>query len=192
MLRRLGHAAAPAAAGDFVEEQPFWAAYTGRTWDQYKGSGWVSCLHPDDVQSITADWQSAVSSGAPYFTQGRIWSAKHNGYRAFQKRGIPIKDENGNVVEWLGALIDIQDSIDAKSLAHLAEVKAIEATLAREAAALSRLNEVSSRLWQSRDMHDGLNEILKASIVLLGADKGNVQLLDGERDTLLIATQIGF
>jgi PAS domain S-box-containing protein len=203
------------AAGDFVEKQPFWAAYTGQTWDQYKGSGWVSCLHPDDVQTITADWQSAVSSGAPYFTQGRIWSAKHKAYRAFQTRGIPIKDEDGNIVEWLGALTDIQDSIDirqsldrtqadlietlkalrlseARSLAHLAEVKAIEAKLAKEAAALSRLNEASSQLWQSRDLTEGLNETLKASIALLGADKGNVQLLDGERDVLLIATQVGF
>ena len=98
------------AAGEFVEEQPSWREYTGQTWEEYRGSAWVSCLHPDDRASIIADWTSAVASGSPYLTQGRIWSAKHNAYRAFQTRAIPIKNEGGQIEEWLGALTDIQDS----------------------------------------------------------------------------------
>ena len=26
------------AAGEFVEEQPFWQAYTGQSWEEYKGN----------------------------------------------------------------------------------------------------------------------------------------------------------
>ena len=192
------------AAGEFVEEQPYWQEYTGQTFDQHKGSRWVSCLHPDDRQSIMADWASALASGSQYFTQGRIWSARHNGYRAFQTRGIPVKDKRGQIEEWLGALTDIQDAIDIKGLldrtqtgladslkalrasearsrAHLADLQAVEAQLASDSSALKQLNEASSRLWQARDLHAGLNEILGVAIELLGADKGNVQLFDPAR-----------
>ncbi|HJZ31799.1 MAG TPA: hypothetical protein VKF35_11870, partial [Hyphomicrobiaceae bacterium] len=30
------------AAGEFVEEQPHWEAYSGQTWEEYRGSGWSS------------------------------------------------------------------------------------------------------------------------------------------------------
>jgi PAS domain S-box-containing protein len=61
-----------------------------------------------------------------------------------------------------------------------------------EAAALARLHEASARLWNLRDLREGLEEILAASMELLGADKGNVQLLDGGRGVLQIAVQRGF
>ena len=49
--------------------------------------------------------------------------------------------------------------------------------LAAEVQALSRLNAVSSSLWRLSDLKDGLQEILSASVTLLGGDKGIVQLL---------------
>jgi len=61
-----------------------------------------------------------------------------------------------------------------------------------EASALFKLNASSSRLWQTRTLHDGLNEMLSATIELLGADKGNVQILDAERGLLTIEAQRGF
>jgi PAS domain S-box-containing protein len=202
-------------AGEFIEEQPYWQEYTGQTFDQYKGSRWASCLHPDDRQSIMADWASALASGSQYFTQGRIWSAKHNGYRAFQTSGIPVKDQGGQIKEWLGALTDIQDAIDikvlldrtqagladslkalraseARSRAHLADLQVVEAQLANDSTALKQLNEASSRLWQVRDLHAGLDEILRVALGLLGAPKGNVQLFDAAREVLVIAAHQGF
>jgi PAS domain S-box-containing protein len=203
------------AEGEFVEEQPYWQQYTGQTWQEYQGAGWTSSLHPDDRQSIRADWQSAVASGSPYLNQGRIWSAKHNGYRAFQTRAIPIKDEQGQIEEWLGALTDVQDTIDIKVLldrtqtdlanslkalrssdassrTHLAELRAVEAQLADDASALKRLNEATSRLWQAGELNAGLNEMLQAAIEFLGAHKGNIQLFDAARRVLVIAAHQGF
>jgi hypothetical protein len=56
---------------------------------------------------------------------------------------------------------------------------------------LGRLNELSSRLWRQAGLLGGLDEMLGATIELLGADMGNVQLLDAERG-VLIAAQRGF
>jgi signal transduction histidine kinase/ActR/RegA family two-component response regulator len=58
---------------------------------------------------------------------------------------------------------------------------------------LAGLSELTSRLWRARTLQEGLEEILSAVIGLLGADKGNIQLLgDGERRVLTIAAQKGF
>jgi two-component sensor histidine kinase len=99
------------AAGEFVEEQPYWELYTGQKWEEYRGSRWISAIHPEDRDTITADWANTVSTGSPYLTQGRIWSARHGGYRAFQTRGIQIRNDQDKIEGWLGALTDIQDSI---------------------------------------------------------------------------------
>ena len=67
-----------------------------------------------------------------------------------------------------------------------------EARLASEAVALARLNELSSRLWRTTSLREGLDEMLTATIELLGADMGNVQLLDADRGVLTIEAQNGF
>jgi len=67
-----------------------------------------------------------------------------------------------------------------------------EARLKAEATALARLNEASSRLWRMQSLREGLDEMLAATIELLGADMGNVQILDAQRRVLLIAAQRGF
>jgi PAS domain S-box-containing protein len=196
------------AAGEFVEEQPYWQEYTGQTWDEYRGSGWSSAHHPDDRETIITDWKDAVASGGPYFSQGRIWSAKHGAYRAFQTRGIAIRNEQGDIVEWLGALTDVQDTIEIKTLLDRAQVdlaksmqarrmgeaqlREREARSAKDAAALRCLNAASVRLWQTRDLNAGLNEMLVAAVELLGGDMGTIQLLDPAKDALVIAAQKGF
>lgn len=65
-----------------------------------------------------------------------------------------------------------------------------EQRLSAEAAALARLNEASTRLWGMSNLRDGLEEMLNATIDLLGADMGNIQLL--EDGVLRIAVQRGF
>lgn len=131
------------ADGEFIDEQPYWQAYTGQTWEEYQGSRWISCLHPEDRDSIVEDWTRAVASGGPYLTEGRIWSAKHRSYRAFQTRGIAIRDDAGRIYEWLGALTDIQDTIDIKAL-----LETTRADLAQSLKAL-RLSEARSRAQAS-------------------------------------------
>lgn len=57
---------------------------------------------------------------------------------------------------------------------------------------LARLNELSSRLSRIGQLEEGLREILSAVIELLGAAKGNIQLLDRERGVLTIEVHSGF
>ena len=54
------------------------------------------------------------------------------------------------------------------------------------------LSDLKFSLSQIRDLKEGLREVLAAVIELLGADKGNIQLLDAERGVLTIEVQQGF
>ena len=72
-----------------------------------------------------------------------------------------------------------------------AALRASEARLAEETIALTRLHDYSSRLWQICDLNEGLVEVLRGSIEMMGADKGHVQIMD-PRGVLTIAVQESF
>src|SRR5688572_30716038 len=75
-------------------------------------------------------------------------------------------------------------AVDSSSLAA---VLPRSGKLAKEVQALWRLNEASSRLWHVSSLEQGLQQILRASMALLGGDKGNVQLLDDNGFLRLVA-----
>jgi hypothetical protein len=52
---------------------------------------------------------------------------------------------------------------------------------------LAQLDVATSQLWNIRDLDAGLQEILETAIALLGADMGNVQLLDVRKKRLSIS-----
>src|SRR5678815_1067788 len=59
--------------------------------------------------------------------------------------------------------------------------------------AMRRLNEIGARCAKDGDDIDScLKEILNVAIEITGADKGNVQLLNGDAESLRLVTQIGF
>lgn len=57
---------------------------------------------------------------------------------------------------------------------------------------MSRLSEASARLWQTHDLRKGLEEMIAATIELLGADFGNIQLYDPKDRVLRIVVHRGF
>jgi signal transduction histidine kinase/CheY-like chemotaxis protein len=107
---------------------------------------------------------------------------------------IPDRGNDGRV---RGFFVLVQDIGERKAAERQLDdansvLRKREALLASEAAALAKLNEASSRLWRLTDLREGLEEILDATIELLGADKGTVQVLDEHREVLTIVAQRGF
>jgi len=164
--------------GEFVERQPGWEEYTGQTWDEHQYSKWISAIHPDDRPQVTTDWMGAVGSGGPvYRTQGRVWSTKHQAWRAFQTRGVPVHDKTGKIIEWVGALTDVQDALDAQEKPPQREGELVESrsAAARLREQLCRLLEANSiGLITTRD-HDIL-EANDAFLRLIGRHRGQFAL----------------
>ena len=85
------------ADGRFVDEQPSWQRYTGQSWDQARGLGWLEAIDPDDRPRVRELWQAACTGKTKYHADGRLWHDQSRSYRHFEARGVPILAEDGSV-----------------------------------------------------------------------------------------------
>lgn len=112
------------ARGEVEEDVPYWRKYTGQSYKQVRGDGWIKALHPDDIKPTMNAWKKAVKNKSAYETEYRV--RRYDGvYRNFLVRGIPIMGANNNISDWVGTCIDITER--KKTAEKLAEyTKALE------------------------------------------------------------------
>lgn len=92
--------------GMVEEDSPSWRTFTGQSYDEWRGAGWLDAIHPDDRARTLAAWRKAVESRRVYQVDYRL---KHvdDGYRWTTARGVPLINEGGAVTEWVGMNEDI-------------------------------------------------------------------------------------
>src|ERR1035438_9667379 len=108
-------------ATDFVNQR--WLDYTGITAEAALGWGWKVVSHPDDLDANAEYWRSVLASpGEERELEGRL--RRFDGtYRWFLFRVCPLRDESGNVVQWYGTCIDIEDRKRAADAVRASELK---------------------------------------------------------------------
>jgi PAS domain S-box-containing protein len=147
----------------------------------------ITTIIPPEHHSEESMIIQRIRSGQPVepFDTTRI--AKDGRRIAISLTVSPIRNARGEVI---GASKIARDITQRKR----AERELVESRrrLASEAAALVRLSEASTRLWQSQSLASGLDEILRTVKELTGASKGNVQLVNASRNTLSIVAYDGF
>lgn len=90
-----------------------WYEYTGLRPDQCLGLGWHLVHHPDRRSRVVEGQRRA-------FERGEIWEdtvylRRADGqYRWFLARAMPVKDDQGRVLRWVGTLTDISDRQEAE------------------------------------------------------------------------------
>jgi PAS domain S-box-containing protein len=97
-----------AGSGDVVSELPDWSAFTGRSFEEIKGWGWLNTIHPDDQAHTARAWSAAVAARSLFTVENRV-RRKDGEYRHMLVRGMPILGEDGTLVEWFGASIDVTE-----------------------------------------------------------------------------------
>jgi PAS domain S-box-containing protein len=92
---------------DWLSSQ--WGKYTGIPEQELLGLRWLeTVIHPDDRARTSACWQAACADQGDYDLEYRI--RRYDGeYHWFKTRGVPIRDEQGKIVSWLGTCTDIED-----------------------------------------------------------------------------------
>lgn len=115
-----------------------WMAYTGQTFEQAIGWGWIDAIHPDDRATSTRCYQEAVQQGVQLQLEHRIRRSDGE-YRWFVVKAAPLKDEGGRVVKMYSAAADIHDQRIA--LEALRESEERFRTLADTAPALIWFND---------------------------------------------------
>lgn len=96
------------AQGQIVEDIPSWRALTGQSESAVKGWGWLDALHPEDRARTAKVWTEAVKTKILYQTEYRLRVADGT-YRYFAVRGVPVIDDAGEILEWVGTNTDISE-----------------------------------------------------------------------------------
>ena len=96
----------PDGSKEFFNQR--WHDYTGLSQEEAHGWGWKRTIHPDDLEKLLDKWLKFVASGEPGEIEARV--RRFDGqYRWFLFRAEPLRDEQGNIVNWYGTNIDIED-----------------------------------------------------------------------------------
>ncbi|EFH86637.1 PAS domain S-box protein [Ktedonobacter racemifer] len=86
-----------------------WYAYTGSSFEHALGHEWSQFLHPDEYQHTLTVWHHALETGKPYEIEYRLKEGQTGEYRWFLARGMPVRDEAGQIVKWFGTCTDIDE-----------------------------------------------------------------------------------
>lgn len=126
--------AGPDGVPDFLNQPAL--DYTGLSPDQAE-IGWPRAFHPDDKKGMLVKWSAIRASGMPGELEARL--RRFDGeYRWFLFRGVPLRDDHGNIVKWYGSSTDIEDRKRAEERLRRSEAKLIEA---------QRVSQTGSFVW---------------------------------------------
>ena len=78
--------------------------------DAPEPDNWVNVFDPADQTRATAAWTHAIQTGHEYDIEARLVRASDQSSRWWRLRGLPVRDEAGTIVQWLGVANDIQDT----------------------------------------------------------------------------------
>jgi PAS domain S-box-containing protein len=110
--------ALPDGSVDFVSQS--WLDYTGLSREQWLGWGWMSVIHPEDLDRGVANWRAALAKGTSVEQELRYQRADGT-YHWFLNSNFPLRDEEENVVKWYGVISDIEDRKRAED--HLRDTR---------------------------------------------------------------------
>jgi signal transduction histidine kinase/DNA-binding NarL/FixJ family response regulator len=130
--------------------QCVWAArsdgriyYSNKAWAEYVGAcsdrcappdsepqsskaevPFLSVLHPDDCEQAAAAWTASLEHGQPFEVQARLRRHSDETYRWHLARGLPERDDRGQILGFIITATDIDDQKCAESLEHEARTEA--------------------------------------------------------------------
>ncbi len=83
-----------------------WYDFTGTTPEEMASKGWEGIQHPNHLAEIVYFVKDAWDKGEPW--ELTLPLKRHDGeYRWFLTRAVPIRDEQGQLVRWLGTNTDV-------------------------------------------------------------------------------------
>ncbi|MCA9070056.1 MAG: PAS domain S-box protein, partial [Planctomycetaceae bacterium] len=90
-----------------------WYDYTGTTFEEMKGWGWMAVHHPGHVDRVVKRIRRAFETGEPWEDTFPL-KGKNGEYRWFLSRAQPIQNNDGQVVRWFGTNTDITKELQAE------------------------------------------------------------------------------
>jgi hypothetical protein len=98
----------------WVTNQNGMLEFASARWEEYSGvkptgiNEWEAIVHPDDLQDINTVWVHCLSSGDVFKHNVRLRN-KIGLYAWHRVIGVPVRDENNKILNWVGAFTEIND-----------------------------------------------------------------------------------
>jgi PAS domain S-box-containing protein len=86
---------------------------------RWHGNDWLDLLHPDDRAAVQENWRRCARTGEPYTGTRRI-RTRDGSYHTTSYRAVPVRDEGGDILFWVGVDSDITDLMANQEALRLA------------------------------------------------------------------------
>src|SRR5713226_6754929 len=106
--------------------------YSGMQFEDFLHGGWEAFIYPDDFPETAKAFYHAIQTGTSYQAVNRLRRADGE-FRWHQTRGEPLRDREGQIVQWYGLSVDIDERKKAeerlrRSESYLAEAQRLSHT----------------------------------------------------------------
>jgi PAS domain S-box-containing protein len=90
-----------------------WYEFTGVPAGSTDGEAWNGMFHPEDQPRAWEVWRHSLSTGEPYEIEYRL-RHRSGEYRWVLGRALPVRNEQGAIVRWMGTCTDIHEQKQAR------------------------------------------------------------------------------
>jgi PAS domain S-box-containing protein len=99
------------ANGSFNFLNKRWLDYTGIDESICLNVDWQDQIHPDDKDEVKTLWNESIANGNEFHKEFRIRDSNKK-YHWFNVQCLPLRNNNGIIVNWFGSCTDIQHERD--------------------------------------------------------------------------------
>ena len=85
-----------------------WERISGLSAEQTRDEGWMRVIHPEDLRRLLASWREAVAGKAVWSAEARL-VRPDGGVVHCLMRAAPELDERGELLSFVGTVVDIDD-----------------------------------------------------------------------------------
>ncbi len=133
----------------------------GITQEQCSAFGWGDVLHPDDAERTIAAWKECVQAGNFWDIEHRFRGVDGN-WHPILARGVPVRDETGEIICWAGINLDISS------------LKRAETALQESTAILNAINQTSPTLILVKDLQGRMLLANPSTLQALGKSEAEI------------------
>jgi len=108
--------------GKVIYTNENWVKTTGLNFDQISGNGWLNALHPEDRIKTILVWNETINASSDFEAEYRL-KMVDGSYRWHMARASCVRDENNQLLQWIGTTTDIEEQKNARDLAMLEKKK---------------------------------------------------------------------
>jgi PAS domain S-box-containing protein len=160
LMPQLGWTASPDGVVDFCNAR--FMAYTGRTAEDMQRLGSKELHHPDHYDQVQEQWKAARESGEAFERKFPLKGVDGQ-FRWFLTRIMPVKDENGAIVRWVG----INTDVDSEEKLNASLVKKVDERTDELRASELRFKSIFNNAFQFTGLLSTSGIILEANQTVL-------------------------